>query len=71
MSSVLVFDDIIMNLFSNKSVKNTWKVLIFIFQKQSKTTFKCIESYFWIFIGRKLLMKVLMLCFHIIMFKKT
>ena len=39
MSSGFMFDEIIINLFSNKAVKNTWNLLIVTLQKQRTIMF--------------------------------
>ena len=47
-----------------------WKLLIVILQKQRTTTFLCTEGHLKFFIGRTLVIKVLMLHVHITILRR-
>ena len=67
MSSGFMSDEIIINIFRNNSENQHMKVVDSYFTKTEENNILCAEGHFNIFIGRKLLMKLLMLYVHITM----
>ena len=70
MSIGWMLDDIITNILKNKAENQPMEVVDSYCTKHCTTIILCTESHFNIFIGRKILMKVLMFYVHVTMFKK-
>ena len=71
MSSDMMFDNIIMNIFRNKALECHVKLVYSYLKKQRTTKFIFMEGHFKTFTERKALVKVLMLYDQISMFKKN
>ena len=71
MSSDMMFDNIIMNIFRNKALECHVKLVYSYLKKQRTTKFIFMGGHFKTFTERKALVKVLMLYDQISMFKKN